>query len=184
MKIYKLIPLLAILLAISSCSPIKVVTDKNKDVNFSKYKTYSFLGWQNNSDEILTETDRESLRKAFTHEFERRGLSRVNSGGDMQISLYIIVSDKSAVSGYSSYYGSRYSGYSYYGGSYGYGTNSYKQRDYQVGTLIMDVMDKSTKEQVWQAVASKTISNSESKRKRKTASNIRALMREFPVTPN
>ena len=185
MKIIKLVSLIAIAITISSCSSIEVVVDQNQNADFSKYQTYSFLGWQGSSDEILSDGDKEALRKAFTNEFERRGLQRVNSGGDIQISLYIIVSDKSAVSGYSSHYGSRYTGYNYYGGSMGYGytSNNYKQRDYRVGTLIMDVLDKTSKNQVWQGIATKTVTESQSKRERTISSNIRALMRDFPVKP-
>ncbi len=185
MNIIKLISVFAFVIAISSCKPIEVVVDQNKSVDFSNYTTYSFLGWQNNSGDILNDSDKESLRDAFTNEFERRGMTRVNSGGDIQISLYIIVSDKTAVSGYSSHYGSRYGGYNYYGGSMGYGYtgNSYKQNPYQVGTLIMDVLDKTSKDQVWQGIATKSVTENLSKRKRTIPTNIRALMRDFPVKP-
>jgi len=186
MKIIKFISVFAIIIAISSCKPIEVVVDQNKSADFSNYTTYSFLGWQNKSDEILSDSDKESLRDAFTNEFERREMTRVNSGGDIQISLYIIISDKTAVSGYSNHYGSRYSSYNYYGGSmgYGYSGNSYKQNPYRVGTLIMDVFDKTSKDQVWQGIATKSVTENLSKRKRTIPANIRALMRDFPVKPN
>ncbi len=185
MNIIKPISVFAFLIVICSCKPIEVVVDQNKSVDFSKYSTYSFLGWQNNSGDILNDSDKESLRLAFTNEFERRGMTRVNSGGDMQISLYIIISDKSAVSGYSSHYGSRYGSYNYYGGTMGYGYtgNSFKQNPYRVGTLIMDVFDKTSKDQVWQGIASKTVTENLSKRQRTIPTNIRALMRDFPVKP-
>ena len=185
MNIIKLISVFAFLIAISSCKPIEVVVDQNKSADFSRYTTYSFLGWQNNSGEILSDSDKESLRDAFTNEFERRGMTRVNSGGDIQISLYITISDKSAVSDYSSHYSSRYGSYNYYGGSMGYGYtgNSFKQNPYRVGTLIMDVFDKTSKDQVWQGIASKTVTENLSKRQRTILTNIRALMRDFPVKP-
>jgi hypothetical protein len=87
MKIIKLLSAIAVVIAMVSCSPIKVVVDPKDNTDFSKYETYSFLGWQNNSDEILEDTDRKSLRDAFTNEFERRGLKRVEYKGDIQISL-------------------------------------------------------------------------------------------------
>ena len=93
MKIIRFLSVFALVMTISSCSSIEVVVDQNENADFSNYTTYSFLGWQNNSDEILSDSDKESLRDAFTNEFERRGMTRVNSGGDIQISLYIIISD-------------------------------------------------------------------------------------------
>lgn len=185
MRSYRIIAMLPFILMLVSCNPVKVVVDENQGVDFSNYQTYSFLGWQNNSDEILADSDKEALREAFTKEFERRGLQRVNSGGDMQISLYIIVSDKSAVSGYSSHYGTAYAGYNYYGGSmgYGYSSTSYRHRDYRVGTMIMDVFDKTSKDQIWQGIATKTVNENPAKRKKTIPANIRALMRDFPIKP-
>ena len=85
--------MLAFVMAIVSCSSIKVVADQDKNIDFSKYKTYSFLGWQNHSDENLTKEDKLILRDAFTKEFEQRGMQKVNSAGDMEISLYIVISE-------------------------------------------------------------------------------------------
>ena len=57
-----------LLIALMGCSSIKVTSDQDKEVDFSKYKTYSFLGWQDGSDKIINEFDKERLRKAFQAE--------------------------------------------------------------------------------------------------------------------
>ena len=100
MKIFRPVLMVALALTITSCASVSVVVDQNKNIDWSKYKTYSFLGWQNHSDQDLSAEDKGYLRDAFTKEFERRGLTRVNSGGDMQISLYIVLSVETAISGY------------------------------------------------------------------------------------
>ena len=41
-----------------SCSGIKVTTDSEKTTDFSQYKSFSFLGWQNDSDKIMNEFDK------------------------------------------------------------------------------------------------------------------------------
>ena len=40
---------LALMMAMVSCSPVKVVTNQDTSVDFSSYKTYNFLGWQDGS---------------------------------------------------------------------------------------------------------------------------------------
>ncbi|MCD4709857.1 MAG: DUF4136 domain-containing protein, partial [Bacteroidales bacterium] len=120
MKFLRLFSMLAFVLAMVSCSPVKVVVDMDKNADFSKYQTYSFLGWQNHSDENLSVEDKQLMRDAFIKEFERRGLKKVNSGGDMEISLYIVLNQETAVSGYNDYVGGRGS-YNHYGGGWGYG---------------------------------------------------------------
>ena len=184
MKIIRLLPILAFVMALASCSSIKVVVDQDEHTDFSKYKTYSFLGWQNHSDENLSDSDKVLLRDSFTKEFEGRGMQMVTSRGDMEISLYIVLNQETAVSGYNDYVGRQGAyGYSLYGGGYGYGNtnNNFRQRDKMVGTMIMNVYDKSSQKQIWQAVASKTVTQNPKKRGNTIPSSVRSIMRYFPV---
>jgi len=183
MKIIRLLPMLALVMAMVSCSSIKVAIDQDKNIDFSKYETYTFLGWQNDSDKDLSEEDKLLLRDAFTKEFERRGMTRQNSGGDMEISLYIVTSKETAVSGYNDYVARRGT-YNHYGGGYGYSSNNtYSQRDKLVGTMIMNVYDGKSRDEIWQAIATKTVEKKPEKRKKSIPSTIGSVMREFPVKP-
>ncbi len=65
MKTLKSFTILVLLAAIVSCSPVKVVTDMDKSVDFSVYKTYSFLGWQDESDKLINDFDKKRVRDAF-----------------------------------------------------------------------------------------------------------------------
>lgn len=185
MKILRRFSMLAFVMAIVSCSPVKVVIDMDKTVDFSKYETYSFLGWQYDSDKILNDIDRKRFRDAFISEFERRGMKPVNENGDMEVSLFIVVDQKTSVTAYTDYYGGRYGGYHRYGGGWGYGyaNTTYSESDYLEGTLIMDVFDGETKNQVWQGIATKTVTENSEKREKTIPANISALMRRFPVQP-
>ena len=42
MKALRLLPLLAIMLIVSSCSTVRVASDYDQTVNFNEYKTYAF----------------------------------------------------------------------------------------------------------------------------------------------
>lgn len=166
--------------------PVKVVVDKNQETDFSKYKTYSFQAWQDVSDEIFSEKDKQLLKSSFISEFERRGLKRVNSKGDMQVSLYLVTNDETAYSGYSDYVGGRSSSYSHYGGGWGYGYNgnTSKQQSKLVGTLIMNVYDENGKNQIWQAIATSTVDdNPKANREKSIPGKVASIMRNFPVRP-
>ena len=174
---------LALLAFLFSCSPVKVVTDQDKTVDFSQYKTYSFLGWQNDSDQIMSEFDKKRMHEAFLSEFTARGLEFVKEGGDMAVSLFIVVDQKTSVTAYTDYYGSGGYGYRRYGGGWGYGysTTTYSESDYLQGTLVMDVFDTTSKDQVWQGVATSTVTEDPSKRETSIPKKVAALMKEFPV---
>jgi hypothetical protein len=103
----------------------------------------------------------------------------------MQVSLFIITSEETAVSGYNDYVGKGYGGYSYYGGGYGYGTsnNTYKTRSKMVGTLIMDAYDGKSKTKVWQALATGTVEKNPKNRPKSMPGKIATIMNEFPIKP-
>lgn len=186
MNIVKTFFILAVAIATFSCSSVKVVVDTNKNADLSSYKTYSFQGWQNVSDEIFSNNDKKLMRDAFISEFERRGLKHVNSIGDMQVSIYLVTSNETAFSGYNDYVGGRNRGYSHYGGGWGYGYsgNTSKQRSKLMGTLIMNVYDEKGKNQVWQAIATGAVNDNPKKdRSKSIKAKVATIMRNFPVRP-
>jgi hypothetical protein len=183
MKIIRLFSMLALAVAMISCSTVKVVSDMDKTTDFSIYETYSFLGWQNDSDKLLNDFDKKRIRDAFMSEFERRGLKPVENNGDMEVSLFIVVDQKTSVTGYTDHYGGSYGGYNRYRGGWGYGssTTTYQETDYLEGTLVMDVFDGESKNQIWQGIATKTVTENPARREKTIPASIQSLMRKFPV---
>jgi len=174
---------LGLAMILVSCSPVKVLTDQDASVDFSSYETYNFLGWQDNSDQILNDIDKKRIHEAFKKEFEARGLELVESDGDVAVSLFIVVDPKSTITAYTDYYPNRYSPYYRYnrGWAQGYATTTYSQNDYLEGTLVMDVFDGASNNQVWQGVASGTITEDPQKREKTIPQKIGALMKKFPI---
>lgn len=186
MKKIKISALVAIVALLTSCSPVKVITEVNKDIDFSSYETYSFLGWQDNSNEILSEFDQKRIRDAFISEFEARGLKPVAENGDMVVSLFIVVDQKTSTTAYTDYYGrGAYGRYNRYGAGWGngYATTTYHESDYLMGTLVMDVFDGAKSDQVWQGIAKGTVTENPEKRDKSIPKSIAALMKEFPIAP-
>ena len=83
----------------------QVTADFDASVDFSQYKTYSFLGWQKDSDQLLNDFDKKRLKGAFKSEFDSRNLTLVEKGGDMAISLFIFVENKTDETAYTYYNG-------------------------------------------------------------------------------
>ena len=91
-----LLPL--IILMLGACSSVKVISDRDKSVDFTQFKTFEYFGWADNSDRILNRFDKERIESAFGDEFKKRGLEYVEKDGDLVVLLHIIVEDKSRVS--------------------------------------------------------------------------------------
>lgn len=187
-KIY-VFPVLILAILLSSCSTVKVTSDQAKDTDFSTYKTYTFLGWQNNSDEIMNDFDKKRIHDAFKAEFDKRGLQLVSEGADMAISLYLVVSKETSTTAYTNYhsgYGGMYNRYGYgWGGGYGGGfaSTTYHESDYLKGTMVMDVFDEKSGQQLWQGIAVKTIQEKPEKREKSIPHSVSALMKKFPIAP-
>ena len=180
-----LILVIGSLLHLFSCSSVKVTTDYDKSADFGKYKTYVFLGWQGDSEKILNDLDKERLHKAFATEFEKRKLELVEENGDIAVTLFVVIDQKSSITGYSNYYGG--AGYGYRRGAWGWGgghsTTTYTESDYLKGTLVVDVFDGQSKELIWQGVGTKTIEENPQKRDKNIPKGTEAIMKSFPILP-
>ncbi|GAB4327312.1 MAG: DUF4136 domain-containing protein [Bacteroidales bacterium] len=172
-----------------SCSSVKITADYDKTVDFSQYKTFEYYGWAPETDTRLNELDKKRIEDAFANEFYKRGLSYVQSGGDLVVTLILVIQDKTQTTTHTDY-GPRPG---YYGGYYGYGpgwgwgagysrsyTTSY---DYKVGTLVCDVFDKKKEQLIWEGIASKTLDDNTKDREERIARIVAAMMNKYPLQP-
>ena len=180
--------LLFTLLIMGACSSIKVTSDYDKSVDFSKYRTFEYYGWAEESDKILNRFDRERIEAAFGDEFAKRNLKLVDEGGDMVVSLFIVVDQKTSTTAYTDHY--NMGGYGYGGWGWGYGgmgmgtsTTRYSENDYLVGTLVVDVFDKAEKKLIWQGVGQKTVDENPNTREKNAMKAAEAIMKPFPIKP-
>ena len=177
------------LLVFSSCSSVKFTADYDGDVDFTKFKTLSYYGWAEESDKILNKFEKERIEKAFGDEFEKRGFTYAERDGDIIVSLFIVVDQKTGTSAYTNHYGGGgpygyYGGYGYgagWGWGMGYSSTSYHEYDYYVGTLVCDVFDSSTKKLIWQGVVTGEIDDNPKSRERNTPRVVKELMKKYPV---
>jgi hypothetical protein len=151
----------------------------------------SYYGWTEESDKILNRFDKERIEQSFADEFRNRGISVVEKDGDIIVSLYIVVDQKTGTTAYTNHYGGG-GPYGYYGGfrygagwgwGMGYSTTSYSEYDYLVGTLVCDVFDSKSKNLVWQGVVSGEIDENPKNRERNIPRVVKELMKRYPVPP-
>ena len=114
----------------------------------------------------------------------KRNFKKVQSGGDIALSLFVVVDQKSSLSSYTNYYGGAgYGGRMYGGWGNGFATTNYTESDYLNGTLVVDMLDQKSKELLWQGVAKGTISEKPEKREKRIPKAVAKLMKKFPVEP-
>ena len=89
MKYYNLKSFLFVSLCLILAIPLhgQVRSDYDKDIDFTRYKTYTFKGWEKDSDQQLTDFDKERITNAFKHELEVRGFTHNDSNPDVGFTL-------------------------------------------------------------------------------------------------
>jgi len=163
----------------------QVKSDYDKTVDFSKYKTFTFKGWAENSDKILNDLDKNRILEAFKTELNSRDLTRNDENPDVAITLYIVVEQKSSTTAYTNYNGGMGYGYGRWGWGMGMGssTTSYSQNDYLEGTVVIDFYDNNTKKLVWQGIITQTVTENPKKRDKNIPKAVAKLMYKYPVKP-
>lgn len=186
MRLLLFILLTGITSVISSCSSTRATAYYDKEFDFNTLKTYKFLGWQQESGRLVNDFDKRRIYDALQYEFDRRGMTYVEEGAvDAAVSLFVVLDKKTSVTAYNNYYGGYYGGYYRPGWGYGMGmsTTNYVESDYIEGTLVVDLFDERSKDQVWQGVLSGVVEENPNKREKAISKNISYLMQKYPVRP-
>jgi hypothetical protein len=169
----------------------QVRSDYDKTVDFTKFKTMTFLGWQDDSDQLINDLDKNRILESFGKEFRMRNLTLVDQGGELAVTLYLVIDQKTSRTAYTNYnggmgYGGRW-GYGYgvgYGGmGMGSSTTTISESDYEVGTFVVSVYDGASKNLIWQGISTSTINENPKRREKTIPKGVKKLMKKYPVQP-
>jgi len=133
----------------------------DEKADFSKYKTYKWEKHPKSMD--LDDLTMGQLAKGFDAALATKGLKRVDSGAaDLVIVFQFAVSQEKEMTAYTTGgygYGPGYRG-GWGGGMYGGmggGMTTATTSTINIGNVVLDMYDSSTKQMVWRGMASKTL---------------------------
>jgi len=90
-NLIKLLSVLFLCVIFNNSVKAQVSFDLDKEVDFTKYKTYSFAGWQENSDKLLNSVDKKRIQESFKSEFTIRDMDYLLGNADVVVSLYLVI---------------------------------------------------------------------------------------------
>jgi hypothetical protein len=170
MRVHRVTALLTLLVATAGCSPLRVMSDWDREANFAKYQTYRWAPTPKS--QVETRGTHFSLldkriRRAVDREMAAKGYSLRQSGRtDMLIVYRAKVRDKIDV--YEHY------GYRRWGGAV-------DVHQYREGTLTLLVIDPQMEEQVvWQGWAVGVIEERPEESEQKINEAIAKVLERFP----
>jgi hypothetical protein len=174
--ILRLIVLLIISALFYSCSSMKVTYDYDKNIDFSKYKTYAFTAETKKLP--VGDLNRDRVIKAVENEMNDRGYS-ISKSPDLAVDLHVKAEEKVQASAMVT--GSHYGPYRYPAGS-GFSSTNVSYNEYTDGTLFISIVDMEKDQLIWTGTGTKTIDPDMSPEQREKAinSSIKQIMANYP----
>ena len=170
--------LLAVVFALA-CSSMNINHDWDRDADFGSYQTYAWAPQSSaapqNAQQAQSRNDLldKRVRRAIDEELVAKGFSENPASADVHVVYHTGAQDKINVTDW----GYRYS-YDYWG----WGGRDIDVYQYTEGTLVIDLIDATTKELVWRGSATKTIDSNPTPEKMEN--NIRkavqAIFQNYP----
>lgn len=159
MKLTKILLLVALsVLTLGACTPqLKVTTDYDRKVDFSKYKTFS-LYVPEEKNQTISQLNRNRIEAAVKAEIIKKGLTEATSNPDVLVNVVTIIKNQQQVTANTNYYG--YGGYYRpygWGGGMAMGQTTYNVTDYKDGSLIIEIIDANAKSLVWEGIGNQEI---------------------------
>ena len=141
MKILKLV-LISLLFAITSCSSVVVNADYDKNVDYSKYKSFAF--YKDGIDKVeLSDLDKKRILKFIDMELTKKGLVKSETP-DLLINFFTKETENVNVNQFNMGWGFGWGwGPMMWGGNLGFS-------NYTQGVLFIDIIDAQNKALIWQ----------------------------------
>lgn len=170
---------IVMVLIMASCSSVKVAYDYDKQADFTKYKTYAFT--EDVAKLAVDELNRGRIISAVETELAAKGFTK-SDNPDVLIDIFVTAKKRTeAVANTSGGYGG-YGRYGRYGYGGGFATTTVSYNDYVDGTLLINMVDKSTEKIAWQGRGTRTIDEDASASKREQNINyaVKQIFTNYP----
>jgi hypothetical protein len=146
----------------------QVKTDYDRNANFSQYKTYSWEKVQT-QDALLVDRVKTAVNAALA----ATGWTQVDAGGDVSIMAMETTQNQQTLNTF----------YDGFGGGWrwgGFGDATTTTETYKVGTLVVDLFDTKTKNLIWRASSTDTLSNNSDKNIKNLDKGVQKMFAHFP----
>jgi hypothetical protein len=157
------------LTAASIALAVKVSTDYDHKIDFSRYKTYSWL--QVKADPLWTDR----IREAVDSQLAAKGWTRAADGGDASVAAFGSTSKQPRIETFYTDFGG-----GWYWRGLGDGTATTTVDYTPVGTLVVDLFDTPTKKLIWRGTATDVLSSKPEKNENKLTKAVEEMFERFP----
>jgi hypothetical protein len=176
MKALKLLPLTLIFLLVS-CSSVRVSTDYDTNIDFSRYKTFAF--YKKGIDKVqISDLDKRRILKAIEKELLNLGFVKSNNP-DLLVNIFTKSREKIDIYNNNNMFFGWHPWY--YGPNFGTQISQYTE-----GTLFIDLIDANKKELAWQGIGSGALNSARNvaKKEERIKEFVVEIMAKYPPVTN
>lgn len=174
---FRILPLLAILFVVTSCSSVRVAADYDKNARFENYKTFAFFKTGIDKAEI-SDLDKRRILRAIEAELLAKGYTK-SDNPDLLVSLF--TKSQQRVDVYNNAWG--YGAWGWgpgWGPGWGWGWNQPSVTTSTQGTLFIDLIDANKKELIWQGMGTGYLSRNLEKKEERIKEFVTKIMEKYP----
>lgn len=173
MKAFKLLPV-AFLFLLASCGSVRVSTDYDSTIDFTKYKTFAF--YKKGIDKVeISDLDKRRILKAVESEMLALGFTK-SEKPDVLVNIFTKSREKIDIYNNNN---NMFFGWHpwYYGPNFGTQISQYTE-----GTLFIDLIDANKKELAWQGIGSGALSSARNmaKKEERIKEFVTEIMAKYP----
>ncbi|MFS4483870.1 DUF4136 domain-containing protein [Hyunsoonleella sp. 2307UL5-6] len=185
-KLLKTLPLLALLIVVSSCSSVRVSTDYDRKTEFDSFKTFAFFKTGIDKAEI-NDIDKRRILRAIETELLAKGFTKSE---DPDILVSIFTKSNQRVDVYNNAWGNGawgwggfgFGGFGWggFGPGWGWGWNQPAVSTQVEGVLFVDLINAKKKELVWQGMGTGYLAKKTDKKIERINEFVSKIMEQYP----
>lgn len=174
------------LAALAGCVTTNARTDYDPAADFSKFHTYVWSGGKDMTTQGMLENSLvdKRVKEIVTRQLAAKGLTEVPAGqpSDLVVRYWVGIREKQQIDTVpGAGFGYGYGPYGpYWGGRWGVAYDQVVVNNYREGTLIIDLIDASTKDLAWRAYLVQTVEKDMKKTAEKAERNAEAAFTNYP----
>lgn len=176
MKTLKFIPLIIILFLVS-CQAVNINSDYDKQVDFSKYKTFAF--YKTGIDKVeISDLDKKRIMRSIEEQMIMKGFVKSETP-DMLINISTKEREQVNVNQFNAGFGYGW-GFGWNPMFWGGGINNVST--YAEGTLLIDLIDSSKKELIWQGEGVGHLTQNTDRKDQNIKEFVTRILSQYPPT--
>lgn len=183
-KLFKTLPLIALLIVATSCSSVRVSTDYDRKADFSTLKTFAFFKTGIDKAEI-NDIDKRRILRAIEAELLAKGFIK-SENPDILVSIFtksnqrVDIYNNAWGMGAWGWGGWGWGGWGGFGPGWGWGWNQPAVSTQTEGVLFVDLINAKKKELIWQGMGTGFLSRNTEKKEERINEFVSKILEEYP----